>query len=173
VIVLGAVSGRPDGQTAAAIGSSHRARDASDIDSSVASANGQLKPYQSHLNTRTAAGGTPSGAMGEYKPGAVIGLSLLRKDEQPAPQADPAAVRKKQEYLQRYLAGSDAGEHKARKRRKKKATSVAAAAAVRMVDEDVDWKDRQPAPESDASDGPMEDAGEAACAPASCAHADR
>jgi hypothetical protein len=89
--------------------------------------------------------------MGEYVVGSVLGLSTLREEEDAnkAPPKLSEAAKQRQNYLKRYK-DDESGYHgdrgKKKKRRKKKTKS---SSGLRMVDEDVDWKD---APEDDPED---------------------
>jgi hypothetical protein len=83
--------------------------------------------------------------MAEYVPGAVLGLSSLRGTEDAAKAPPPLSeeAKKREEYLKRYLDGGDAektnrsGQRKRRKRRKEVTSE---GTALRLVDEDVDWR---------------------------------
>lgn len=75
--------------------------------------------------------------MSEYVAGSVLGLSTLRagEDAGKAPVPLSAEAQQRAEYLKRYMGGSDGGKAK-KKRKKQKGAST----ALKVLDEDLDWR---------------------------------
>jgi hypothetical protein len=83
--------------------------------------------------------------MTEYVPGTVLGLSSLRATEYASKPPPPLSeeAKKRAEYLKRYLDGGDAaktGVSEQKKKKKRKRDKGYDGPALKLVDEDVDWR---------------------------------